>query len=176
MTLCDGVRSSSRGIHRERPARSTARRRCVCDIISTLRRNVSKPVTAKIRLLDPEDARPTLDFVRALINAGANAITIHGRIVGDESHTNARWGTLVDVVRELKSTESVPIIINGDLYMREDIREMKHRTGCDGVMLARPALYNISLFNRGDEEGKRDDTRKNNSNKERIFFPTSWLL
>ena len=86
-----------------------------CDIISTLRRNLgNKPVSAKIRLLDESDPRPTLDFVRALIQAGANAITIHGRIAGDEAHVNARWETLVEVVRQLKQTESVPIIVNGD--------------------------------------------------------------
>ena len=127
-----------------------------CDIISTLRRNLSKPVTAKVRLLDPNDPQPTLDFIKSLIKAGANAITIHGRIVGDESHTMARWTTLVEVVRQLKQTESVPIIVNGDLYTRADIREMKRRTGCDGVMLARPALYNISLFRRGQDETTQD--------------------
>jgi hypothetical protein len=64
----------------------------------------------------------------------------------------ARWETLISVVRELKmhiDTRNIPIIINGDLYTREDIHEMKLRTGCDGIMLARPALYNISLFRRG---------------------------
>ena len=127
-----------------------------CDIISTLRRNLSKPVTAKIRLLDPNDPQPTLDFVRSLIKAGANAITIHGRIVGDESHTMARWTTLVEVVRQLKQTESVPIIVNGDLYTRADVREMKRRTGCNGIMLARPALYNISLFRKGQDEATHD--------------------
>jgi len=124
--------------------------RRACDIISTLRRNLAKPVSAKIRLLDPDRPRPTLDFVRALVNAGANAVTIHGRIVGDEAHVDARWRTLVDVVRELKRTEAVPINVNGDLYTRADIEEMRRRTGCDGVMLARPALYNVSVFNRGD--------------------------
>ena len=57
--------------------------------------------------------------------------------------------TLVDVVRELKRTEPVPINVNGDLYTRADIEEMKRRTGCDGIMLARPALYNVSIFNKG---------------------------
>jgi hypothetical protein len=64
----------------------------------------------------------------------------------------ARWETLIYVVQELKmhiDTRNIPIIINGDLYTREDIHEMKLRTGCDGIMLARPALYNISLFRRG---------------------------
>ena len=142
--------------------------RRACDIISTLRRNIgcNKPISAKIRLLDEEKSQPTIDFVRALIKAGANAIAIHGRIRGDESHVMARWGTLINVVRELKmyiggggndGVNNVPIIINGDLYTREDIREMKCRTGCDGIMLARPALYNIGLFHRG---GKEEETEK----------------
>ena len=128
--------------------------RRACDILSTLRRNLgSKPVSAKVRLLHPTDPRPTLDFVRSLIKAGANAVAIHGRIVGDEGHEMARWGTLVEVIRQLKSTECVPIIANGDMYTRADILEMRRRSKCDGVMLARPALYNVSIFRRGEKEG-----------------------
>ena len=136
-----------------------------CDIIQTLRRNIGGniPVSAKIRLLDEDDPNKTVDFVRSLVKAGANAIAIHGRIRGDESHIMARWGTLIEVVRTLKQcgdVTDVPIIVNGDLYTREDIREMKRRTGCDGIMLARPALYNVSLFNRGTEkeEGEKKES------------------
>jgi len=136
-----------------------------CDIIQTLRRNINcnKPVSAKIRLLDEDNPKPTVDFVRGLVKAGANAIAIHGRIRGDESHVMARWGTLIEVVRELKmcGDVNVPIVINGDLYTREDIREMKWRTGCDGIMLARPALYNIGLFHRGKDE--EEETKKKES-------------
>lgn len=136
-----------------------------CDILQTLRRNIhcNKPVSAKIRLLDEDNPKPTVDFVRNLVKAGANAIAIHGRIRGDESHSMARWGTLIEVVRELKmcgDVTNVPIVINGDLYTREDIREMKWRTGCDGIMLARPALYNISLFHRGKEEEDEGEKKK----------------
>ena len=146
-----------------------------CDIISTLRRNLgNKPVSAKIRLLDESDPRPTLDFVRALIQAGANAITIHGRIAGDEAHVNARWETLVEVVQQLKQTESVPIIVNGDLYTRADIHEMKRRTGCDGVMLARPALYNVSLFNRGSaKEEKNEEEAKDEQQQQQQASATA---
>lgn len=115
-----------------------------CDIIKTLRANVNVPVSAKIRLL--KDDASTVDFIRSLIKAGANAITIHAREVGDESQQPAKWDRLVNVVQAVKAVESVPIIINGDLYTRNDMATMKERTGADGVMLARPALYNVSLF------------------------------
>jgi tRNA-dihydrouridine synthase 2 len=137
--------------------------RRACDILSTLRRNLGNiPVSAKVRLLHPTDPRPTLDFVRSLIRAGANAVAIHGRIVGDEGHVMARWETLVEVIRQLKHTESVPIIANGDLYTRSDILEMKRRSMCDGVMLARPALYNVSIFRRGEGEG--DESERTTTN------------
>ena len=138
-----------------------------CDIIQTLRRNIigcnnNKPVSAKIRLLDEEDPQPTVDFVRALVRAGANAIAIHGRIRGDESHIMARWGTLIRVVQQLKmcGDVNVPIIVNGDLYTREDMREMRARSGCDGIMLARPALYNVSLFNRGGGGNENEEMKQ----------------
>ena len=144
-----------------------------CDIVSTLRRNLpsNKPVSVKIRLLHPTDPRPTLDVVTALIKAGVNAIAIHGRIVGDESHTNARWETLITVVRQIKEMEvGIPIIINGDLYTRADINEMKRRSLCDGIMLARPALYNISLFRRDDsnDNGEKEDNDDNKHDDEMI--------
>ena len=115
-----------------------------CDIIKTLRANVNVPVSAKIRLL--KDDASTIDFIRSLIKAGANAVTIHAREVGDESQQPAKWERLVNVVQAVKGVESVPIIINGDLYTRNDMITMKERTGADGVMLARPALYNASIF------------------------------
>lgn len=115
-----------------------------CDIIKTLRANLHVPVSAKIRLL--KDDESTVHFVRSLIKAGANAVTIHSREVGDESHKPAKWDRLASVVQAVKAVESVPIIINGDLFTRNDMVSLKQRTGADAVMLARPALYNVSVF------------------------------
>jgi len=111
-----------------------------CDIVRTLRRNLSIPVSCKIRLL--KSTEETIDFVKALQRAGANAITIHAREVGDESTTRAKWDRLEPIV----SAISVPAIVNGDMYSRKDIEEFKEMAGADSVMLARPALYNTSIF------------------------------
>ena len=118
-------------------------------------------MSAKIRLL--KDNRSTVDFVRSLVQAGANAIAIHAREVGDESTQPAKWDRLEEVVKILKGTESVPIIINGDLYTRDDMVRMRLRTGADGVMLARTSLYNTSIFKKPITKtagGDQDETEE----------------
>lgn len=132
-----------------------------CDVVKTLRRNLNIPVSCKIRLLENE--AKTVEFIQGLVNAGANAVTIHGRMVGDESTNPARLERLVETVRIAKSTGgiNVPIIINGDLYTRNDIVNFKSASGADGVMLARPALYNTSIFRKPPLQNPR--TRDHNS-------------
>ena len=116
-----------------------------CDVVSTLSRNVSVPISCKIRLL--KDDTKTVDFVTALVKAGASAIAIHGREVGDTAQQAAQLDRLVGVVKLLKSSSiGVPIIINGDMYTRNEMVNLRRRSGADAVMLARPALYNTSIF------------------------------
>lgn len=58
----------------------------------TLRRNLSVPVSVKIRLLDTES--DTVEFARRMEKAGACALTVHVRYaatVGDMSNTQC-WG------------------------------------------------------------------------------------
>jgi tRNA-dihydrouridine synthase len=84
-----------------------------------------------------------------MINAGALAIGIHARQVGDESTKTADWKTLREVVPLLKCKyPSVPVMVNGDFYTRQEWTDMLNETGADGVLLARPALYNTSIFRR----------------------------
>jgi tRNA-dihydrouridine synthase 2 len=119
-----------------------------CRLIRTLSDNLSQkglPVSAKIRLL--KDTSSTLDFITGLVNAGANAIAIHGRRVGDEDTKPADWDTLEEVVSLAKSKfPRTPILVNGDFYTRDDWTSFQARTKADGVLLARPALYNTSIF------------------------------
>ena len=116
------------------------------NIIRTLRRGMpDMPISCKIRLLN--DTQATLDFCTAMISAGALAIGIHARRVGDESTKPADWTTLREVVPLLKSKyPAVPILINGDFYTRQEWTDVLEETGANGVLLSRPALYNASIF------------------------------
>mmetsp|Transcript_21517 Transcript_21517/g.30398 ORF Transcript_21517/g.30398 Transcript_21517/m.30398 type:complete len:452 (-) Transcript_21517:43-1398(-) len=115
------------------------------DIIKTLRRNLKVPISAKIRLL--KDTKSTLDFLNALVGAGAQAVAVHGRRVGDEAMNPADWDTLKEVVSLFKTKHSdIPMLLNGDFYTRDEWLNMQETTGANGVLLGRPALYNTSLF------------------------------
>jgi tRNA-dihydrouridine synthase 2 len=121
-------------------------------IIKTLRHGLTSssnkkkvPVSCKIRLLPT--TKKTVEFIDAMINAGANAIAIHARQVGQDSVDEADWKSLEEVLGLLRPKYShIPFLVNGDFYDRHERFEFMERTQVDGVLLARPALYNCSTF------------------------------
>jgi len=115
---------------------------------------LGKPVSAKIRLL--KDVAETVQFIEGLIEAGAYAVEIHGRRVGDESTQPADRETLKSVIQEVKKLHpDVPLLANGDFYTRDDFMQFQRETGADGVLLARAALYNTSIFRK--PQGSNDN-------------------
>ena len=64
----------------------------------------------------------------------------------------ARW----DALRPLVAGLGVPVIANGDLYFPEHVAAVRHAAGDPrlAVMLARPALYNPSVFRALKLEGQ----------------------
>jgi tRNA-dihydrouridine synthase 2 len=114
-------------------------------IIKALRAEIPRPISCKIRLL--KDTASTVHFIEAMINAGAHAIAIHARRAGDDSTKPADWKTLEEVLGLMRSKyPKFPFLVNGDFYKREEIEELLTKTGANGVLLARPALYNTSMF------------------------------
>ncbi|CAN0090489.1 unnamed protein product, partial [Heterosigma akashiwo] len=112
------------------------------DILKTLRRNLAVPVSCKIRLL--ADTTATVEYARRMEAAGAQALTVHARRVGTAERDRALWEELRPVVDAV----GVPVVANGDCYTRGMMAEVRRRSGCASVMLARPALYNVSLFDK----------------------------
>ena len=110
------------------------------DILTTLRRNLSTPVTCKIRLLkSPND---TVELARRIEKTGVSALAVHGRKVPDRPRDPAKWSEIADIVSAL----SIPVIANGDVFEYNDIQRIKSATGAASAMVARGALWNASVF------------------------------
>jgi len=111
------------------------------DILKALRRNVtSVPITCKIRLLDTDEA--TVELVQRLEAAGAQAIGVHMRETHNRPREPAQWARLKTVVEAV----NVPILANGDVYTRENAKDILEQSGATGCMFARGALRNPSVF------------------------------
>ena len=114
----------------------------VARIVSAMKQAVSVPVTVKIRLGWDGDHRNYLDLSRAIVEAGASALTVHGRTREDRYRRPADW----DAIAEIASTLPVPVIGNGDLLFGRDAAERLRRSGCAAVMTARGALIKPWIF------------------------------
>ncbi|KAH9300807.1 hypothetical protein KI387_012390, partial [Taxus chinensis] len=110
------------------------------DILTTLKRNLEIPVTCKIRLLkSPHD---TVELAQRIEKTGVSAIAVHGRKVADRPRDPAQW----DVIAQVVSALSIPVIANGDVFDYIDFQKIKDATGASSVMVGRGALWNASIF------------------------------
>ena len=104
------------------------------------------PVTAKIRLGCTKDcitAKTASTVAKAIEEAGAAALTVHGRVAADFFTGNADW----DRIAEIKSVlNSMPLIGNGDLDTPGKVVAAFRNYGVDGVMIARAGLGQPWLF------------------------------
>ncbi len=106
------------------------------------------PVTVKTRIQDFEDPEPTVAFLKRLENAGAQAVTLHGRLM------KAFYSGPVafPVIRAAREALRIPVIANGGIMDRESCEEIRRETGCSRVMIARGALGNPWIFSQVEQE------------------------
>lgn len=114
----------------------------VYNIIDRLTDTLSTPVSAKIRVL--EDMEKTLEVARAVEDAGACAITVHGR-----TQTQKYLGTSnLEYARKIKAELSIPVIANGDIKDELSAQHALEYTQCDGLMIGRGAMGDPHIFSR----------------------------
>jgi tRNA-dihydrouridine synthase 3 len=120
------------------------------------------PVTVKIRI-GVSDSKVNVDeVVQGLKQAGAQAITIHGRSGEARYSKPADWPLLSSMAR--KHSHEVPIIGNGDLLTHfECNKRMGGEDGVDALMAGRGALIKPWIF-----KEFRDGVAWNPSPEERI--------
>ncbi|MEL7265710.1 MAG: tRNA-dihydrouridine synthase family protein, partial [Planctomycetota bacterium] len=101
------------------------------------------PVTAKIRLGSTRDNVNCNIVARVVEEAGAAALTVHGRTAQDFFKGNADWERISEIQSHL---HNIPLIGNGDLDSAEKVVEAFRRYNVYGVMIARASLGRPWLF------------------------------
>ena len=112
------------------------------DIVSAVAEAVNVPVTVKIRSGWDTNSINAVEVAKICEEAGASAITIHGR-----TRSQGYSGSVdLDIIKKVKEAVSIPVIGNGDITSVESAERMLSYTGCDAIMIGRGVLGNPWLM------------------------------
>ncbi len=101
-----------------------------------------KRISVKFRIGVDEAHRNAAEFARLCEGAGACMITVHGR-TREKVYAGAPDYAQIAAA---KRAVSIPVIANGGIWSKKDFDDMLARTGTDGGMIARAALFRPQVF------------------------------
>ena len=106
-------------------------------VIEAMAKAVTIPVTVKMRAGWNDRARNAPELARMVQDAGAAAVTIHGR-TAEQSYTGfADW----DLVARVAETLTIPVLGSGDCVEPQHVVD-RMRSGVQGVLVGRGVLRN----------------------------------
>ena len=107
---------------------------------------LDKILSVKIRL-GWDDPNCVHEIVDAIVQAGADEITIHARTKEDGYKAEAiKWHYIAEVKQKmLEQGKSFSIIANGEIWNEEDAIACRKVSACDDIMIGRGALATPNL-------------------------------
>ncbi len=117
-----------------------------CEIVKAVKNAVTVPVTVKTRLGWDKGSIYVVEMAKALEDAGAEAIAVHGRTKTMLYSGVADWDEIGKVVKAV----SVPIIANGDIISPETAIRCRNHTGAQLFMIGRGCFGDPWLFSQVD--------------------------
>ena len=131
----DIVRRGMGAVLLQRPAHLG---RLVADMV----KGIPVPVTVKIRLGWAEDEQNASEVAKVIEEAGAAAVSVHGRTREQRYSRAADWEAIARIAAE----RTIPVIGNGDLLTWYETHERWRQSGVASVMIGRGALIKPWIF------------------------------
>ena len=103
------------------------------------------PITVKTRLGWDDNSIKIVEVAERLQDAGAKAISIHGRTRAQMYKGEANWYPIAEVKNNQRM--QIPIFGNGDVDSPEKAKLMRDAFGLDGAMIGRASIGNPWFFN-----------------------------
>jgi len=100
------------------------------------------PVTAKIRIGWDDATINAAQVARILESLGIAAVAVHGRTRAQGYSGEADW----NVIAQVASAVSIPVIGNGDLFHAADVAWRRAQSGIAGAMIGRAAMSSPWIF------------------------------
>ena len=112
------------------------------EIVNKVKAATKLPVTVKFRKGWDEQSINALEFGKLMQEAGADAVTLHGRTREQYYSGTADW----EIIKELKEKLTIPVIANGDITSFEVAEKILDITKADALMIGRGAQGNPFIF------------------------------
>jgi nifR3 family TIM-barrel protein len=107
------------------------------EVVTAMTRAVTIPVTVKMRAGWSDEERNALQLARMLEDAGAAAVTVHGRTAAQSYSGSADW----NLVAEIADALTIPVFGSGDCIEPQQVLD-RMRLGVEGVLVGRGVLRN----------------------------------
>lgn len=121
-------------------------------IIKAIKSEVKVPLSVKIRVDGASGDQFNTDVVKAINDAGADFMIVHGRHWTEHYEVNVR----LDEIASIVAASSIPVIGNGDVSDTASLQKMLSFTHCAGVMIGRASVGRPWIFQQliAEDQGK----------------------